>query len=204
MRLGWDDSTLSAPYFAREFEQVGVAGVTIHGRTREQGFGGSVNLHGIRAVVEAVERIPVIGNGDVRTVADAAMMLKTTGCAGLAIGRGALLNPWLFRQLHEWGTSIESRMVPTYAQRLAFMERHLLLRVEELGEDRGCLTFRKAANWYSKVLKPGRVLHRRMMQLGSVTEFQEIVAELRRRGQPATDASIEWSVPVPAGPHERW
>src|SRR5436305_815783 len=96
MRLGWDADDLSAPYFAREFEKVGVAAVTIHGRTRAQGFGGSVNRDGIRAVVEAVERIPIIGNGDVRSFADADQMLKLTGCAGIAIGRGALLNPWFF------------------------------------------------------------------------------------------------------------
>src|SRR5262249_14126537 len=66
MRLGWDADNLTAPHFAREFERVGVAAVTVHGRTREQGFSGSVNLDGIRAAVEAVERVPVIGNGDVR------------------------------------------------------------------------------------------------------------------------------------------
>ncbi len=98
MRLGWDDAQLTAPYFAREFEKAGVAGLTIHGRTREQGFGGHVKLDGIRAVVEAVERMPVFGNGDVRSLADAARMLADTGCAGLAIGRGALLNPWFFVQ----------------------------------------------------------------------------------------------------------
>src|SRR5207253_6015346 len=72
MRLGWDETTLSAPFFAREFEQAGIAAVTIHGRTRAQGFGGAVDLEGIRSVVAAVERIPVIGNGDIRTIADAA------------------------------------------------------------------------------------------------------------------------------------
>src|SRR5262249_39755732 len=76
MRLGWDATTLSAPFFAREFEQAGVAAVTIHGRTREQGFGGRVDLDGIRRVVEAVERMPVIGNGDVRTLADAERMFS--------------------------------------------------------------------------------------------------------------------------------
>jgi nifR3 family TIM-barrel protein len=99
MRLGWDDDNLSAPFFAREFEKAGVAAVTIHGRTRAQGFGGRVNLDGIRAVVEAVERIPVIGNGDVRTIDDAVHMLHTTGCAGIAVGRGALLNPRFLAQL---------------------------------------------------------------------------------------------------------
>src|SRR5206468_5659821 len=86
MRLGWDDDNLSAPFFAREFEQAGVAAVTVHGRTRAQGFGGRVNHDGIRAVVDAVERIPVIGNGDVRTIADAEHMFRATGCAALAIG----------------------------------------------------------------------------------------------------------------------
>src|SRR5262249_59682218 len=72
MRLGWDDSQLTAPFFAREFEKAGVAAVTIHGRTREQGFGGQVKLDGIRAVVEAAERIPVFGNGGLRSLGDAA------------------------------------------------------------------------------------------------------------------------------------
>ena len=86
MRLGWDETSLSAPFFAREFERAGVAAVTIHGRTRAQGFKGSVNLDGIRAVVEAVERIPIIGNGDVRSLADAARMATYTGCAAIAVG----------------------------------------------------------------------------------------------------------------------
>ena len=63
MRLGWDATQLTAPKFAREFEQIGVAAITIHGRTREQGFSGNVDRAGIRAVVEAVERIPVVANG---------------------------------------------------------------------------------------------------------------------------------------------
>src|SRR4030095_13186413 len=67
MRLGWDDQNITAPELARTLEDVGAAAIFVHGRTREQGFGGNVNLAGIRAVVEAVQRIPVIGNGDVTT-----------------------------------------------------------------------------------------------------------------------------------------
>src|SRR5205814_9394331 len=88
MRLGWDDTNLTAPALACEFEQVGVAAVMIHGRTREQGFSGHVSHAGIRAVVEAVERMPVIGNGDVRNIADAERMFRETGCAGVSVGRG--------------------------------------------------------------------------------------------------------------------
>jgi tRNA-dihydrouridine synthase len=99
MRLGWDRERITAPALAREFEQLGVAAITIHGRTRQQGFRGAVLIDGIRAVVEAVERIPVVGNGDVRTVADAWRMRAETGCHAVAIGRGALVDPWIFRRL---------------------------------------------------------------------------------------------------------
>src|SRR5512135_3238733 len=86
MRLGWDDENLTAPDLARALEAAGVAAVFVHGRTREQGFGGTVNLAGIRAVVQAVRQIPVIGNGDVVTPQSARVMLEQTGCAGVSIG----------------------------------------------------------------------------------------------------------------------
>src|SRR6516162_1730615 len=89
MRLGWDEENLTAPDLARALEDVGVAGIFVHGRTREQGFGGTVNLAGIRSVVQAVKRIPVIGNGDVTTPQAAKKMIDETGCAGVSIGRGA-------------------------------------------------------------------------------------------------------------------
>jgi tRNA-dihydrouridine synthase len=87
MRLGWDDQNLTAPDLARALEDVGVAAIFVHGRTREQGFGGTVNLAGIRAVVQAVKTIPVIGNGDVTTPQGARMMIDETGCAGVSSGR---------------------------------------------------------------------------------------------------------------------
>src|SRR6266852_3530429 len=96
MRLGWDDENITAPDLARALENVGVAAIFIHGRTREQGFSGTINLKGIRSVVEAVRTIPVIGNGDVTTPEAAKMMFEDTGCAGVSIGRGAFYNPWIF------------------------------------------------------------------------------------------------------------
>src|SRR5678810_283926 len=98
MRLGWDDQNLTAPDLARSLEDVGVAAIFVHGRTREQGFGGTVNLAGIRAVVQAVKSIPVIGNGDITTPQAAKKMFDETGCAGVSIGRGAFYNPWIFRR----------------------------------------------------------------------------------------------------------
>jgi nifR3 family TIM-barrel protein len=207
MRLGWDESSLSAPFFAREFEQAGAAAVTIHGRTRAQGFGGTVNLAGIRAVAEAVERIPVIGNGDVRTVADAAAMLSTTGCSGIAIGRGALLNPWIFAQLHHWEQFGQPGPQPTYGQRLDLMDRHFHLLVAQRGERFACLTFRKVANWYCRALRTGREVQQRLIRLESVAVFEEIVARLREIGLQNSwhgEQGPEPGVPVPKGPIDKW
>src|SRR5664279_2453070 len=97
MRLGWDEENITAPDLARALEDVGVAAVFVHGRTRQQGFSGTVNLAGIRAVVRAVKTIPVIGNGDVTTPEAAKMMIEQTGCAGVSIGRGAFYNPWIYQ-----------------------------------------------------------------------------------------------------------
>jgi nifR3 family TIM-barrel protein len=206
MRLGWDEGSWSAPYFARQFEQAGVAAVTVHGRTRAQGFSGGVHHGGIRAVVEAVERIPVIGNGDVRTVADAARMLET-GCAGIAIGRGALLNPWVFAQLCRWEQTGDTAPHPSYAERVEFMHRHFHLLVEDRGERFGCLGFRKVANWYCRVLRPGHEVQQRLIRIESAADFDAIVERVRAAGPPR--GWEEWltqesPIRVPCGPVEYW
>lgn len=208
MRLGWDDANQSAPFFAREFERIGVAGITIHGRTREQGFGGGVNLAGVRAVVEAVERIPVFGNGDVRTLADAARMIEETGCHGVAVGRGALANPWFFRQLSGWVETGDPGPRATYRERVEFMDRHLRRLCEWRGGERwGCTHFRKVAAWYGKALRIGKDDRHRLTMLSSLAEFDAIADRLRIEGSPVGwgdwDAH-EAHVAVPSGPIAHW
>jgi nifR3 family TIM-barrel protein len=205
MRLGWDDRQMSAPFFAREFEQTGVAAVTVHGRTRAQGFGGAVNLDGIRAVVEAVDRIPVVGNGDVRTLADAVHMFEVTGCHAIAIGRGALLNPWFFKQLQRWEATGDPGPPPEYHERLDFMDTHLRRLIDLRGEHFGCLQFRKVANWYCRVLKPGREVQQTLVMLDTLATFETVVGRLRDVGPPpGWQAGAAPSIPVPKGPNERW
>jgi nifR3 family TIM-barrel protein len=207
MRLGWDEQDLTAPFFAREFEQAGVAAVIIHGRTRAQGFGGTVNLAGIRAVVEAVDRMPIIGNGDVRSLADAARMLEVTGCAGIAIGRGALLNPWFFRQLMQWEETGEPGPAGTWMERLAFMERHFRLLVRYREERFGCLSFRKVANWYCRVLRPGREIQQQMVCLESVAHFDDLAGRIRAILETRIESEgplPNLNIPVPSGPIEHW
>lgn len=205
MRLGWDDRQLTAPWFAREFEKAGVAAVTIHGRTREQGFGGTVNHEGIARVVEAVERIPVVGNGDIRTLADAAHMFAVTGCHAIALGRGALLNPWIFKQLQAWEETGEPGPPPTYHDRLRFMETHVRRLCELRGERWGCIQFRKVANWYCKVLKPGREVQQTLVMLDTLATLDRVLARLREQGPPpGWQVGAAPNIPVPKGPIDKW
>jgi nifR3 family TIM-barrel protein len=207
MRLGWDETSWSAPHFAREFEKVGIAGLIIHGRTRAQGFTGTVSLAGIKAVVDAVQRIPIIGNGDMRNLADAQRMLQETGCTGLAIGRGALLNPWIFSQLSTWEETGDAGPSASFEDHVDFMHRHYHLLVDQRGEHFASLTFRKVANWYCRVLHPGRAIQQRLMFIEKAADFDVIVDEIRDNAR--TGGTAEWvhpepSIAVPRGPIERW
>ena len=208
MRLGWDDSQLTAPYFAREFEKIGVAAVTIHGRTREQGFSGNVNRDGIRRVVEAVDRMPVFGNGDIMNIADAETMIRETGCHGLAIGRGALANPWFFRQLTNWVYDGEPGPRGTYHERIQFMRLHLQRLIDwRGGEKHGCIMFRKIVTWYTKALRFPKKVQQKLVMLNDLTEFESILAPFVDNGPPSdwSEWDVEQSlVAVPAGPIAHW
>ncbi|MCX7388884.1 MAG: tRNA dihydrouridine synthase DusB [Planctomycetales bacterium] len=207
MRLGWDSSSLSAPFFARQFEQVGVAAVAIHGRTREQGFGGTVSLPGIRAVVEVVEKIPVIGNGDIRNVADAARMLKETGCHGISIGRAALANPWIFRQLVEWEQTGSYAPAGTFDERLQLMLQQYACLEERHGSERAIIRFRKMAHWYLKGMRILKRLRGDFQQVSSRAEMNAAIAEIQKSGPIDGNRSgvlTDVEIPVPSGPVDKW
>ncbi|MFN0199314.1 MAG: tRNA dihydrouridine synthase [Planctomycetaceae bacterium] len=204
MRLGWDRQNLTAPALAREFEQLGVAAITIHGRTRQQGFHGTVDLDGIRAVAEAVERIPVIGNGDVRTVADAFHMRDYTGCDGIAIGRGALLDPWIFRKIERAELARDDALdEPTAAEQIDFLVRHFTLMSEQHGEY-GCILFRKFAAWYGDRLGIPEDLEDRLRQCATFGDFESLVPEIRERQGQRISRVATALLKVPNGPSEHW
>src|SRR5262249_34466942 len=148
MRLGWDDDNLTAPDLARALEDAGVAAIFVHGRTREQGFGGTVNLAGIRRGVEAGKNIPVIGNGEIVTPEAAKKMFTETGCTGVSVGRGAFYDPWIFKRTLEFMNTGVLPPEPAFAERIRVMRRHLDLMIEVFGEELGCRMFRKVAPWY--------------------------------------------------------
>ncbi|MEI9959992.1 MAG: tRNA-dihydrouridine synthase [Limisphaerales bacterium] len=228
MRLGWDDENLTAPDLARALEDAGVAGIFVHGRTREQGFGGNVNLAGIRKVVEAVKTIPVIGNGDIITPQAAKKMLDETGCAGVSIGRGAFYNPWIFQHTLHFLASGELSPEPSFSERTRIMCRHLDLMIEVFGEELGCRMFRKVAPWYAKRFGPCHEFNKKVVQVSSKAQFNEILENyirwrqqfldgngelLPRFQQPPMVASFMQEqpastqrkhIPVPKGPVEVW
>jgi len=231
MRLGWDDENLTAPDLARALEEAGVAAIMVHGRTRQQGFDGSVNLAGIRRVVEAVRTIPVFGNGDITSPQAAKVMLDATGCAGVTIGRGAFYNPWIFRHTLEF---IETGVLPpepAFAERIRVMNRHLDLMIEVFGEQLGCVMFRKVGPWYAKRFGPASFFNKGIVRIATRSDYDALLENYLRWRQQFVDAegvllpryapddlplnfrneeeeapaaTRRESIPVPAGPNELW
>ena len=229
MRLGWDDDNLTAPDLARALEDAGVAAIFVHGRTREQGFSGTVKLHGIWAVAQAVRRIPVIGNGDVTTPQAAKMMLEETGCAGVSIGRGAFYNPWIFRHTRQYLDTGVLPDEPDFDERVRVMCRHFDLMMEVFGEELGCRMFRKVAPWYAKRFGPANEFNKRVVLVSTRAEFHGILEDYRvwRRQFLDEDGQLKpgyrpapmqasfmqeaepavarrEAIPVPKGPVEVW
>jgi tRNA-dihydrouridine synthase B len=230
MRLGWDSENITAPDLARALEEAGVAAVFIHGRTRAQGFSGSVNLLGIRAVVEAVRSIPVVGNGDVTTPEAALRMLAETGCAGVSIGRGAFYDPWIFRRTDRLIRTGELLPEPGFAERIRVLRLHFERYCEFYGEARGARLFRKVAPWYAKRFGPARPFKQRILTIESRAGFEAAISEFLEWRTAFCDPSGELlpkyrpapmapdlagdgeeaevfsrdTVPVPRGPVEIW
>ncbi|MBX3750781.1 MAG: tRNA dihydrouridine synthase DusB [Opitutaceae bacterium] len=228
MRLGWDDDNLTAPDLARVLEDAGIAAIFVHGRTRAQGFGGTVNLAGIRAVVQAVKGIPVIGNGDITTPEAAKHMLDETGCAGVSIGRGAFYDPWIFRRTAQYLATGELPPEPDFNERLRVLRRHFERYVQFYGEAHGARLFRRVAPWYAKRFGPSKPFKQRITKINSAADFDAAIAEyvawraqfcdergeLLPRFAPApmvasfmrddADPTERTAIPVPKGPVDVW
>jgi nifR3 family TIM-barrel protein len=230
MRLGWDEDNLTAPDLARALEDAGVAAVFVHGRTRAQGFSGTVNLPGIRSVVGAVRSIPVIGNGDITTPEAARHMIAQTGCAGISIGRGAFYDPWIFRRTEHYLRTGELLPEPGFAERIRVLRDHFERYCEFYGEERGARLFRKVAPWYAKRFGPARPFKQRILTIESRADFEAVVAEYVAwrsafcdasgellpkfqpapmspsflGGEPEAEVFDREGIPVPRGPIETW
>ena len=172
LRLGWDERSIVAPYLARRLEEAGVSLITIHGRTTEMKFSGHARLDGIAQVVAAVTRIPVIGNGDVKTPQDAKRMIDVTGCAGVMIGRGALGAPWIFRDTWSYFTTGEVPAPLTIEQKVQLIRDHFYNLIRFRSERAAVNEIRRRVSWYAKHLTPSRRLRQDMQGIQNIEDFE--------------------------------
>jgi len=175
-RLGWDSNSITIFEVAEICAGEGLSALTIHARTRDQHHDGEANWDWIRAVKDKAT-LPIIGNGDIRAAQDAIDMFNYTGCDGVMVARGAVTNPWIFRDiknLKEHGT------LPPEAgleNRITTCLRHLEMEVELKGERRGILEFRKYYHGYFHSIRNGSAFRSKLVRLESLIDLKKTMRE---------------------------
>jgi tRNA-dihydrouridine synthase B len=179
IRAGWDERQVNAVQIARIAEDCGVDAVAVHGRTRSQGFVQPADWNVIARVKAAVS-CTVIGNGDVRTPADAERMLAQTGCDGVMIGRAARGNPWIFARINHYLTHGQALSPPGLAERKAVILRHFELLGEYYGLPLALLHMRKHLGWYTQNLPHSSAFRRLINTARSRDEFLQMIDDYWR------------------------
>jgi nifR3 family TIM-barrel protein len=185
-RIGVDEDLITYLNTGRIAEEEGIASIALHARTAEQHYSGTARWDAIAALKESVSSIPVLGNGDIWTAADAVRMVNETGCDGVVIGRGCLGRPWLFEDLADAFNGREVKAPRTLGFVVDVMKRHLRTLVEHFGDDssgtsRGVRDFRKHVSWYLTGYPVGGEVRHRLATADSIVAFDAILDEMLER-----------------------
>lgn len=188
MRLGWDKDSINCVSLAKKLEQVGVAAIAVHGRTRKQMYEGKADWSYIKQVKEAVS-IPVIGNGDITSVEAAKQMMEETGCDAIMIGRGVLGDPWLIQRCVHYLTTKELLEETSVDEKFALALSHAKNLVDLKGERVGMNEMRGHAAWYMKGIKYS---HRVKDFISTMKTYDEFVIILKKYKNSLITDDWDW------------
>jgi tRNA-dihydrouridine synthase B len=192
IRIGWDADSINAPRVARILLDAGITAITVHGRTRAQGYAGVADWDAI-AEVAAVVPIPVIGNGDLASTADVAKRRHETGIAGAMIGRAAMSAPWIFSQTKHYFATGEIPAAPELPERWNLIVRHCQLVVRQKGvEESAMRSMRARLMAYSRAMPEAKRLRQKLSHVSTLAEVETIAEEniLCSENEPSPEREI--------------